>query len=836
MLWRLKRKKEKLSIYSVALLLGSLIAFWYPATSNALYHNPDVERIERRIQITAVNDTEVEVQIIDLLKNTTDAPQYLEYFYPLPLHAQEPKFFVDAQAIPYEIETETERLNMLFDQAQKHHDSRFFRLGSPLYAQLFHSSPVILNHEEEIRVKLTWNMSSEFVNDFHFLEIFTDDGISTQLFEIIFSLATQEPIWHFFTNIQGESMTEKDQHQVVTLSQQKEHTPEQNLRIFWSHVENPTLQYLTDETIYYGHFDTWKSPKNIEEVVFLIDTSGSMSDNIWDQTVKHLNFLLEKLEGMRVKILLVDEDIRAYEEEFQENTRQFLRDFMEFTESLRPVGKTDIQNGILSITEDSWSVPRESRAIVLITDKELTIPEQIDQISAPVITLHFTSSSAQNADLISYLTDGFAQRLFRSAHTLVEADELWSKWQHWTNPKHSDQIPKYDGETDLLPDQFTGKFAQQSPFFIGRKFDSYATKYTAAADFLTRRWAGLRLAQILKTQETSLTDFEAMASIAKRFGIQTPYFDPNSPAADIQNTVENLSLEERIKLIQTLENSEPQIPPNTKFHNSIPLTHAATDFVWQSYDFQSKATEENLLAIAPFSAAQQQLFLQFPEFLATGFGIGEQTEFCTFFRCISVRYGYKETPELSDRAFLSDFDPHHWANPYILQLVKRGIFKPSLNGKIHADRAIDRGEFIRMAYEIQKQNNQLRSLQAQTPLFSDIQPDSAYFQAAQHYASTGVIKGYKDQTFRPYLELTRAEAIKILLSIQGVTPIQLKGQEPVFTDTVTWEQPWIEEAFHRGLVSGFPDGTFRPHHNMTRGSAVKLLVETLLNSSTQADK
>ncbi len=110
--------------------------------------------------------------------------------------------------------------------------------------------------------------------------------------------------------------------------------------------------------------------------------------------------------------------------------------------------------------------------------------------------------------------------------------------------------------------------------------------------------------------------------------------------------------------------------------------------------------------------------------------------------------------------------------------------------------------------------------------FSDVQP-SDYFYAGVNYLycrNTGIISGYSDGTFRPYNNVTRGQATKILVLAFGL-PIYTPAR-PTFSDVRTDNVffPFIETAAHAGVVSGYSDGTFRPSSPITRSQFTKITV------------
>ena len=81
--------------------------------------------------------------------------------------------------------------------------------------------------------------------------------------------------------------------------------------------------------------------------------------------------------------------------------------------------------------------------------------------------------------------------------------------------------------------------------------------------------------------------------------------------------------------------------------------------------------------------------------------------------------------------------------------------------------------------------------------------------------SLGAVTGFEDGTFRPHLNVSRAQFTVMLSRAMGLTP----AHEPDlnFTDSVPgWAAGYVAAAVARGLVTGFDDGTFRPDEPITR--------------------
>ncbi|MEK3731666.1 S-layer homology domain-containing protein [Paenibacillus sp. FSL M8-0334] len=103
------------------------------------------------------------------------------------------------------------------------------------------------------------------------------------------------------------------------------------------------------------------------------------------------------------------------------------------------------------------------------------------------------------------------------------------------------------------------------------------------------------------------------------------------------------------------------------------------------------------------------------------------------------------------------------------------------------------------------------------PLFADIAGHWAEPFIQEAYAK-GIIAGYPDGTFRPDHAVTRAEFTLMLvraLRLEG----EAGGDAPAFADGEQigeWAKQAIDLAARAGIVSGYEDGTFRPGRPVTR--------------------
>lgn len=121
---------------------------------------------------------------------------------------------------------------------------------------------------------------------------------------------------------------------------------------------------------------------------------------------------------------------------------------------------------------------------------------------------------------------------------------------------------------------------------------------------------------------------------------------------------------------------------------------------------------------------------------------------------------------------------------------------------------------------------------AETP--SQVGISSSFSDLDGHWAATfvealvnkGLISGFPDGTFQPSTPITRAQyAALITKTFQLLTSNKLDKFKDVKTDL--WAAAAIASAVDGGFLSGFPDGTFRPGQNLTKVQAIVSIVNGL---------
>lgn len=103
----------------------------------------------------------------------------------------------------------------------------------------------------------------------------------------------------------------------------------------------------------------------------------------------------------------------------------------------------------------------------------------------------------------------------------------------------------------------------------------------------------------------------------------------------------------------------------------------------------------------------------------------------------------------------------------------------------------------------------------------------------QQLIDRGVVNGYPDGTFRPGRAVTRAEFAKLMSKALRIDPVD---GEPAFADVKGhWAQRYITALVNAKVIEGYEDKTFRPNRNVTRAEAVAMTTRAL-KATEQGDQ
>lgn len=157
-------------------------------------------------------------------------------------------------------------------------------------------------------------------------------------------------------------------------------------------------------------------------------------------------------------------------------------------------------------------------------------------------------------------------------------------------------------------------------------------------------------------------------------------------------------------------------------------------------------------------------------------------------------------------------------------LLVTGGHKPYMSGYkgalFHPDQIMTRAEVAQTLYNL---------LSAKTPVstsaFSDVKMTDWFAQAVNVLNQTGVLSGYKDGTFAPNANISRAEFVTALTKCFTLTDSGTAS----FSDVpeTSWAYGYIAAATSQGWISGVGNNLFEPNRGIKRSEAVAVLNNAL---------
>ncbi len=108
--------------------------------------------------------------------------------------------------------------------------------------------------------------------------------------------------------------------------------------------------------------------------------------------------------------------------------------------------------------------------------------------------------------------------------------------------------------------------------------------------------------------------------------------------------------------------------------------------------------------------------------------------------------------------------------------------------------------------------------------FKDVTDKDSNLAFINYLSSRGIIKGFPDGTFHPTEGLTRAQAAAIVVLAGGVKADPALASPFRDVPANHWSRTNIAAAVKAGYISGFPDKSFHPEEKISRAQAVSLIL------------
>jgi len=810
-------------LLSLVLILG--ISFAFPVLAN-----DNLIRKNKNVTLKSWSD-KLEVEIIETWENKSTELQKLTLYQPLPSHAKNIHLFVDKVGRSFDTLEGTLQKDKIFELAKEQQQMQILKMAKFPFSKLINSEDLEINPNTSLTVKWTWEQNLDFVSDFYLSSVFFDDGIKTENLKI--KLIRDGKIFHAISPLFSRGETyDTDKNFIWTYEAQNIKLP--NFTFFLSGSESPELGYKYGNEFFKLKFTQITSQDIFKEkTVILFDNSGSMYGAKWHRLTNLLSGILKNIpEKSEIKIGFFGKNISWIKEQFEPNTYENQKFWKKGVSYVTAKGASDWQYFLEKLEEFKQE---DIKNIILVGDFS-DFPLDIDLEKIKTLDLNFLALDFSDQSFFKFFIKflkGKSLKLFESAYDFSEKNVFLKKLKLLSSKSQTPQST----QTTFLPKK-RDIITQNSQVFASRTSFT-GQSYSPFADFIPEIFGRYKVADYLKqsTKENLSEElWEALNSINQYFGLNILNAGENFKTKFQSTSQKNLWQE-----IWNLEDINPPISEIQKvkgqpFYGVPVLTGLGFH-------------ENGHLKITPFSEAQKKLWKRFPEIFTPYFSLSNQVRFCTKFRCLEVVENGEKTFTSDMLFYWKGHDIGHWGYEFAAPLAKENIIPISDLGKINFGKTVTRGEFIhwtrqfKQENKITNRNHKIVKLPEEAfqdeDVFIDLPKDTAVARSILWMKNKGVIQGYMDKTVRPNQALTRAEAVKIILALDGFKPTitedgnsqslpegeKSKGKN-IFSDTNGWEAPWVNEAYNRKIIKGYKDKTFKPFNKLNYAEAFKLITQS----------
>ncbi len=163
----------------------------------------------------------------------------------------------------------------------------------------------------------------------------------------------------------------------------------------------------------------------------------------------------------------------------------------------------------------------------------------------------------------------------------------------------------------------------------------------------------------------------------------------------------------------------------------------------------------------------------------------------------------------------------HWARDDINLLSACSIANGKENLLFMPDEEITRAEFsafIMRAFSL--------APLYYTGTFDDVKTHNWYSGVVETISKYGIASGINQKLFAPDEPITREQMATITMRAMALSGVGVEGEAPQFTDEEkisSFAKEHVLNGTKAGIITGFPDGEFKPSANATRAEAIVII-------------
>ena len=545
-------------------------------------------RVEHHHVTVTIKDQIATTEVDQVFVNPNNVQLEGEYIFPLPKGAQIDKFSMDINGKLQEAELldadkarqiYTDIVRSMKDPAlMEYADRGMFKV------RIF---PIEANGKKHIKIKYTQVLKSDSGLVGYTYPLSTEKFSSAPIPSVAIKcvIDTQQPIKTVYSPSHKVEVNRKGETQAVIGWETKDTKPDTDFQVFFS-TQAPAQGDIGVSLLAFrdgkandkeeGHFMLFISPGNIadkqiakKDIVFVLDTSGSMAGEKLEQAKRAMKFCIANLnEGDRFEIIRFSTEAEPLFDGLRDASKDNRDKAQTFVDALRPLGGTAIEdalNAAVKIVKNDKKSGRPAMVIFLTdgrptigtTDENQLVESVKKNIGDQTVRIFsFGIGTDINTHLLDRITDhtkAASQYVLPSEDIEVKVSSFFTKINY---PVLSGVELKINGDVRIskmypspLPDVFRGDQliimgryqskqgqattdaaiqltgtvnGKQKTFTYEASFPAQATDNT----FVPRLWATRRVGFLLDQIRLSTASAEVREEItmlAKQYGIVTPY-------------------------------------------------------------------------------------------------------------------------------------------------------------------------------------------------------------------------------------------------------------------------------------------------------------------------
>ncbi|MEX2214706.1 MAG: VIT domain-containing protein [Phycisphaeraceae bacterium] len=531
-----------------------------------------------------IKDQVAVTEVDQVFFNPNNARLEGEYIFPLPKGAEIDKFSMDINGKQQEAELlDADKARAIYtDIVRKMKDPALMEYADRgmFKVRIF---PIEPNSKKQIKIRYTQILKSDSNLVGYTYPLNTEKFSSSLIKEVSVkcTIDSQHPIKTVYSPSHKVEVNRKGDGQAVIGWEVKNAKPDTDFQIFYS-VQPQQKGDIAASLLAYndgskdgGHFMLFISPGKVakkqvakKDIVFVLDTSGSMAGEKMEQARRALKFCIENLnDGDRFEVIRFSTEAEGLFGGMTEVNKAARVKATEFADSLKPIGGTAIEEALIAAVKTIGTPDKGKPAmIIFLTDGRPTIgTTDENQIMAAVKkqvgdnTVRIFSFGV-GTDINTHLLDKITEETKAASQYVLPTEDIEVKVSSFfgkiSNPVLANVEFKVQGDVRVtqvypspLPDVFSGdqvivmgRFAakdssaktdaaiQLEGYVDGKKKTftyevSFPSKDTDNA-FVPRLWATRRVGYLLdqiRLHGESGEVKEEVTRLAKQYGIVTPY-------------------------------------------------------------------------------------------------------------------------------------------------------------------------------------------------------------------------------------------------------------------------------------------------------------------------